>query len=176
MTRLATESAIVLCFGVLEEDVLSENAEMGFMSCKTEHNKIGIQTIHDVPGVWVILGIRALRSNELHDLVLTFTRYTGVRDDDLKVSPRWICVELPLAPVANRLSKNEHKGRARRDDIAIPGLLDDFLFRVGIALCLALLQANFHTIGILTFTKLMFEAYASENWSQQNCEDYKTRR
>lgn len=58
---------------ILREYVLSEDAEMGFMCRKGEHDQIGIETVDDVLGVGVVRRVRTLSADEVHDLVLSFS-------------------------------------------------------------------------------------------------------
>ena len=64
---------------------------MRLVGCETQEDKIGIQAVDAVGGIRVILRIRTLRSDEVHDLVLTFTWDRGVTNDNLKVLPAGVC-------------------------------------------------------------------------------------
>ena len=43
------------------------------------------QTVNDMAGVRVVGIVGPLAANEIHDLVFTFTRHTGIGDDDVQL-------------------------------------------------------------------------------------------
>jgi len=58
------------------------------------------KSVDDMTGVWIVGWLQSLETNELHDLVLSLTRNSGVRDDDLDL---W----------ARAYDKRPHKARSR---------------------------------------------------------------
>ena len=90
------------------------------MCCKTQHDEISVQTVKNVFHVRVISFHRSLSSNVIHDLVLTLTRYTSVREYNTYISPM-ITVRLSLSDVITKMfRKFRHERSPRRDDVVIP--------------------------------------------------------
>ncbi|KAK4130897.1 hypothetical protein BT67DRAFT_205159 [Trichocladium antarcticum] len=115
---------------VLEEDIFTENAEVGFVGGKAQHDQIGVQAIDDMTGVGVMLGRVALRADEVHNLVFALAGDGGIRNDDLHLGPRRVRVELVGAPVAQTGGEDLHERSAGGDGVGVKGLLDDDLDRL----------------------------------------------
>ena len=122
VSGLTTLAAVTgLC--VVCKHIFSENAEVRLMRCKTQHDQIGVQTIHDVSGVRVMRGRASLRAHKVHYLVLSLTRNCSVGDDDLELRPSGVGVEFVLYPVAQTGCKNVHERCTWGDGVGIPRLL-----------------------------------------------------
>ncbi len=99
MTGLTAE---VAGFGlvVVGKDVFTQHFEVGLVGGEREHDEIGVEAVDDVFGVGIVFGMRALTTDVFHDLVLSFTGYAGIRDDDLNILPARVGVDLLSYPVA----------------------------------------------------------------------------
>ncbi len=126
---LAAESAHP-GLAILEEHILTKNAEVRLVGGKTKHDEIGVQPVDDVPGVGVMLGRVALRAHEVHDLVLTLAGNGGIRDEDLHLGPRGVRVELVRTPIPQACGEDVHEGGARSDGVGIERFLDNNLDRL----------------------------------------------
>jgi hypothetical protein len=101
---LLTTDATCTRAGILEEHILTENSEMGFMGGEREHDEISIlqgrsvvtknpmvkartyQTVNNVLSVGVVTAVCALTTYEIHDLMLSLTRDAGVGKVNLHLS------------------------------------------------------------------------------------------
>ena len=65
--------------------LLPEDGEVGLVSGQTQHDEVSVGPVETVVGVWVVVGLAPLTTNEIHDLVLTLTGDISVRQDDLYI-------------------------------------------------------------------------------------------
>ena len=61
-----------------ERDLLTEQTEMRVVANETEHDQVGIETVETVAGVGVVTGLSLGFTDEVHNLVLSFSRDLGV--------------------------------------------------------------------------------------------------
>jgi hypothetical protein len=54
--------------------LFAKDRKVGFVRRKTEHDEVGVGTVQDVTKVRVVLRALALLTDEIHNLVLAFTR------------------------------------------------------------------------------------------------------
>jgi hypothetical protein len=85
MTEIATLPASLAPVR-LEEDVLSKDFEVRLVGRQRQHDQIGVESVDDMLGIGVVLRMRPLTPNKVHNLVLSLSRDRRVRDDDLHLS------------------------------------------------------------------------------------------
>ncbi|KAH3671838.1 hypothetical protein OGAPHI_000024 [Ogataea philodendri] len=98
---------------VFRKNIFTKHTEMRLVSSETQENQIGVQSVNTMGGVWVVFRVRSLRSDEIHDLVLAFSRNSGIADYNLQASPSRIRGQFVGHPVAQRPCKNIHERSAR---------------------------------------------------------------
>jgi hypothetical protein len=69
----------------LEEDIFTEDLEIRLMGRKREHDQIGVKTVNDMTRVGIVLWVRALSPDPIHDLVLSLSGYRGVGNNDVNL-------------------------------------------------------------------------------------------
>ena len=99
VTGLSTEVAS-LGLVVGSKDIFTEHLEIRLVSGERQHDEIGIETVDDVLGIGIVLGMGTLTADVLHDLVLSFTGHASIRDDDLDVLPARVRVDFLCNPVS----------------------------------------------------------------------------
>jgi hypothetical protein len=92
LSTASAASCLVLVV-VLSLYRLSQNVEMWLMCAETQHDKIGICSINAVRCVHIVVFLSSLRSDEVQDLVLSFSGYESIREDDLEVLPSRVAVK-----------------------------------------------------------------------------------
>eukprot|EP00050_Salpingoeca_kvevrii_P022962 m.135587 g.135587 ORF g.135587 m.135587 type:complete len:326 (-) comp9887_c0_seq4:482-1459(-) len=112
---LATDWALRHWFA--KRDLLTKNAEVWLVRGQSQHDQISIKTLNDVAGVGIVAGLLALAANELHDLVLAFTRNGCVGKHNLDVFPGIIMRHLCRNEGAKILCKTIHERGSGRDDV-----------------------------------------------------------
>lgn len=60
-----------------------DDGEIRLMRGQTQHDEISICSTEAMPRVWIVAWTCALLTDEVHDLVFTFPRHIGVRENDL---------------------------------------------------------------------------------------------
>src|SRR4051812_40907549 len=94
------------------------------------------QSIYDMSRIRIVFRLSPLRSDEFHNLVLSFSRHSGVGYNDLHGLPGGVSVQLVRHPVSKTSSKDVHERCSWSDRIAVPCLLCDSLVRLVIAFVL----------------------------------------
>jgi hypothetical protein len=70
---------------LVRKDILTKDLEVGLVSSEGEHDEIGVKSVDNVLRVGVVGRVSALTTDEVHDLVLSFSGDGGVGDDDLEL-------------------------------------------------------------------------------------------
>lgn len=68
-----------------KEDSFSKDGELGFMRRESQHDKISIHSIQDILHVRRVPRSSSLSSNELHDLMFSFSGNCGIREDHFEL-------------------------------------------------------------------------------------------
>jgi hypothetical protein len=82
---------------------------MRLVGCQTEHDQIGIKTVHDMGGVWIPVWVRPLPSDPVDDFVFTFTGDRRVGYYNLEVLPSGIRAEFVADPVFEGIGQKVHE-------------------------------------------------------------------
>mmetsp|Transcript_70792 Transcript_70792/g.163664 ORF Transcript_70792/g.163664 Transcript_70792/m.163664 type:complete len:265 (+) Transcript_70792:2467-3261(+) len=94
------------------------------MCCQSQHDQVSVRAVQEVPNVWVILRLRTLQSDELHDLVLPLAGNICIREDDarLELLPQRVVGGAVMDVVADCLGHLVQEIGARCDDIGVEKL------------------------------------------------------
>ena len=68
---MADLAAYLARLGFVGFELLADDREVGFVRGETQHDQIGVGPTQTVLRVRVVVGLRTLTSNVVHDLVLT---------------------------------------------------------------------------------------------------------
>ena len=73
---------------IQDDDLLTslsppDDGEVRLVGGEPEHDEVGVGAAQDVVRVGVVVGLRALPPDEVHDLVLALARHVGVRQHHL---------------------------------------------------------------------------------------------
>ena len=68
-------------------ELLPYDGEVRLVSCKPEHDKIGVGAAQDVMRVGIVIGLSPLPPDEVHDLVLSLARNICIRENYLREFP-----------------------------------------------------------------------------------------
>ena len=67
---MADLAAYLARLGLVGFELLADDGEVGFVCSETQHDQIGVGPTQTVLRVRVVVGLRTLTSNVVHDLVL----------------------------------------------------------------------------------------------------------
>ena len=77
------------------------------------------KTVNDMACVWIMMRGRSLGADKIHHLVLSFTRDTAVRENDLQVEPARILVQLLCHPESQNFAQVDHEGCSWSNTISV---------------------------------------------------------
>ena len=60
---------------------LSEHKKVSFMSAQSKHNQVSICSVDAMTLIWIIIWLSTLRTNEVKNLVFTFTGHECIREN-----------------------------------------------------------------------------------------------
>ena len=98
-----------------DEELLDEDVEERLVRGKRQHGQIGVQAVDDVRLVRVVFRLRALRADELHDLVLALARNVAVADEHVQIPQLFVGLERFGHVVIQKHLELRHEVRARED-------------------------------------------------------------
>lgn len=100
---------------LIREHVFTKDFEVRFVSREGQHDQICVESVNDVTSVWVVrFRVGTLSTDEIHNLVFSFSRYRCIRDDDLQLSTKTISF-----PVERAREKREERSRVKNSHLPI---------------------------------------------------------
>jgi hypothetical protein len=124
---MASYSGSTLLSIVRSHDTLSQNVEMGLMSCKSQHDQIGICSINTMSCIGMVIRRCSLTSNEIKNFMFTFSWYKSIRKHYDQIFPMWVVI-LSLKNISSQsFGQIVHKVSSRSDSIFVesPSLISD---------------------------------------------------
>ena len=91
------------------------------MRQQSKHHKISILSHDAVAKIWIVIGLLALFSKELHDFVFSFSRHVRATENDGKFFPFGIRRKLVLDKVFQMLGEFGKKGSSGCDLVGVKG-------------------------------------------------------
>ena len=68
--------------------LLAKQRESGIVRGESQHHQISVEAIKAMASVGIVVGLRSLPTNEVHDFVLALTRAIVTREINVNVLPR----------------------------------------------------------------------------------------
>ena len=146
-----------------DEQLLDEDVEERLVRGKRQHGQIGVQAVDDVRLVRVVFRLRALRADELHDLVLALARDVAVADEHVQILELFVGLERFGHVVIQKHLELRHEVRAREDVQRVERFLLLFFFHIGRKLEALgdhlLLQLLFELLDFHTFLPITTQSH-----------------
>lgn len=92
-----------------ERDFFSQETKVRVVAEQTQHDKIGIEPIETMSGVGVVIRLSLVQSDELLDLVFSFSGYVMATENDLDASPVRVFRDLLVDKVFEVFRESGHE-------------------------------------------------------------------
>ncbi len=100
-------------------ELLANDGKVGLMRGQSEHDEVRIGTAKNMLRIRVVIWLRSLLANVIHDFMLAFSRDVGIGEDNFDVSPSGIVVHALMNVVLEASGESGHKRSPGSDAIGV---------------------------------------------------------